>query len=137
MPPVTDPLAITHTTLREFAMAAVWVAKLEDAVEALEDLVELFDPLADANGIEPSEGRTADDAVGDVDDVDDALEVALSVVTTAREAADAALEARLAAWLATGRPAHRATPEDARLALRVALAARESLEQGTRVSISL
>ena len=131
MPPITDPQAIEHPTLREFVMEAVWVAKLEDAVEALEDLIELFDPLADANGIEPSEGRTAGDAV------DDALEVALSVVTTAREAADAALEARLAAWLATGRPAHRATPEDARLALRVALAARESLEQGTRVSISL
>ena len=39
--------------------------------------------------------------------------------------------------LTTGQPAHRATPEDARLALRVALAARESLEQGAKVSISL
>lgn len=94
MPPITDPLAITHPTLREFAMAAVWVAKLEDAVEALEDLVDLLDPHADAYGDELGEER----AIGDA--VDDSLEVALSVVTAAREEADAALEARLAAWLA-------------------------------------
>ena len=97
MPPVTDPLAITHPTLREFAMAAVWVAKLEDAVEALEDLVELLDPHADADEAQPGEEQATGD---DVNDVDDSLEVALSVVTTAREEADATLEARLAAWLA-------------------------------------
>ena len=96
IPPVTDPLAIEHPTLREFAMAAVWVAKLEDAVEALENLVDLLDPRADADGDEPGEERTIGD---DVDKVDDLLEVALSVVTVAREEADAALEARLVAWL--------------------------------------
>ncbi len=97
MPPITHPQAITHPTLREFAMAAVWVAKLEDAVEALEDLVDLLDPHADADGDELGEERAAGDAV---DDGDESLEVALSVVTAAREEADAALEARLAAWLA-------------------------------------
>ena len=38
--------------------------------------------------------------------------------------------------LATGRPALRATPEDARLALRVALAAHESLVQGDGVLVT-
>ncbi|MDQ3654212.1 MAG: hypothetical protein M3457_03915, partial [Chloroflexota bacterium] len=90
-----------HPTLREFAMAAVWVAKLEDAVEALEDLVVLLDPHADADGGEPGVGLAPIDAVeGAEDGADDALEVALSVVTTVREEADAALEARLAVWLA-------------------------------------
>ncbi len=37
--------------------------------------------------------------------------------------------------LLTGRPADRATPEDARLALRVALAARDAVEQGQTVPI--
>ncbi len=60
-------------------------------------MIRLLDPHADADGDELGEERAAGDAV---DDGDESLEVALSVVTAAREEADAALEARLAAWLA-------------------------------------
>ena len=34
-----DPADIDHPQLREFAIQAVWVAKLEEAVDVLEDLV--------------------------------------------------------------------------------------------------
>ena len=89
--PITDAQAIGHPVLRELALEAAWVAKLEDAAGALEDLVaDLVDPLTDADASEPAEDRAAEDP----------LEVALSVVASARDEADAALEGRLAAWLA-------------------------------------
>ena len=50
-----DPADIDHPQLREFALQAVWVAKLEDAVGVLEELViDLADeePTSDA---EPEE----------------------------------------------------------------------------------
>ncbi len=60
-------------------------------------MIRLLDPLADTDAVESGDERATDEAL---DDTEDPLEVALSVVTTAREDADAALEARLAAWLA-------------------------------------
>ncbi len=79
--------------LRELAHAAVWVAQLEAAVDALEDLVSDLDPPAEADTDAPSGKRAVDDA-------GEPLRVALAVVTAAYEEADAALEGRLAAWLA-------------------------------------
>lgn len=91
MSPISDPGAINHPVLRDIALEAAWVAKLEEAVDALEDLVEdLAEPVADAWG----------DGEGTVDDEDAPFRVALSVVTSARDEADAALEGRLAGWLA-------------------------------------
>ena len=94
MPPITDPQAIEHPTLRELAREAVWVAKLEDAVGALEDLIaDLLEPLTDVDASLTSEDQAADEE-------EDPLQVALSVVASAHEEADAALEDRLANWLA-------------------------------------
>ena len=39
MPPTTDPAQVDHPKLRELALQAAWVAKLEEAVEVFEDLV--------------------------------------------------------------------------------------------------
>ena len=94
MPPITDPKAVEHSTLRELAREAVWVAKLEDAVEALEDLItDLVEPLNDVDAAATGEDRTPDE-------VEDPLQVALSVVASTYEEADAALEGRLTEWLA-------------------------------------
>ena len=88
MPPITDPAQVDHPELRELALRAAWVAKLEEAMEALEDLV--LD-LADDE----------DDAGMDVDPADeDPLGVALAVVQATYEDADRALEERATAWLA-------------------------------------
>jgi hypothetical protein len=43
---ISDPTQIDHPLLREFAVQAAWVAKLEDAVGVLEELVV---DLVDAN----------------------------------------------------------------------------------------
>ena len=88
MPPITDPAQVDHPELRELALQAAWVAKLEEATEALGDLVV---DLADDE----------DDAGMDVDPADeDPLGVALAVVQAAYEDADRALEERATAWLA-------------------------------------
>ena len=84
MPPVSDPAHVDHPEFRELALQAVWVAKLEEAMEALEDLV--FD-LSD------------DDITEDGAD-EDPLAAALAVVQAAHEEADRALEGRAIAWLA-------------------------------------
>jgi hypothetical protein len=81
-----DPTQIDHADLRELAVQAVWVAKLEDAVEVLEDLaVDLVDEVQRSE-LEPWD--------------EDPLEVALSVVHANYEEADQELEARVAEWLA-------------------------------------
>jgi hypothetical protein len=82
----SDPSQIDHPVLRAFAVQAAWVAKLEDAVEVLEDLtVDLVDE-AQRSELEPWE--------------EDPLAVALSVVHANYEDAEQALEAGVTAWLA-------------------------------------
>ena len=83
---ISEPTQIDHADLREFAVQAVWVAKLEEAAGVLEELVmDLVD-----------DDRPDDMPVED----EDPLEVALSVVYANFEAADQTLEARLTKWLA-------------------------------------
>ena len=95
MPPTTDPAHVDHPVLRELALQAGWVGKLEEAVEVLEDLV--LDLATDGDG--PEDGA-------DVDPADeDPLAVAHSVVQAAYEDADRALEERAVAWL-TQDPEH-------------------------------
>ena len=87
---VTDPTHVDNPELRELAIQAAWVAKLEDAVGILEDLV--FDVDDDAEETEP--------------DLDlepwqeDPLVVALDVVRANAEDADRLLEERVTEWLA-------------------------------------
>jgi hypothetical protein len=82
----SDPTHIDHPELREFAIQAAWVAKLEDAVGVLEELVvDLMDQEQRAE-LEPWD--------------EDPLEAALSVVHANFEEADQALEAHVAEWLA-------------------------------------
>ena len=81
----SDPTQIDHLELREFAVQAVWVAKLEEAAGVLEDfMVDLGD--ADRPRAESWE--------------EDPLEVALSVAHANFEEADQELEARVTEWLA-------------------------------------
>ncbi len=83
---ISDPTQIDHLELREFAVQAAWVAKLEEAVGVLEELVVDF---------------VADDRPDDMPVWDEGpLEVALSVVNANFEAADQELEARVTEWLA-------------------------------------
>ena len=87
MSPPTDPAQVDHPALRELSLQAVWVAKLEEAMEVLEDLVvDLSDD--DEDQAEPES------------DDEDPLAVALAVVQAAYEDADRALEERAIAWLA-------------------------------------
>lgn len=82
----SDPTLVDHPQLREFAVQAAWVAKLEDAVGVLEELVvDLVDDEHRSN-LEPWE--------------EDPLEVALSVVQANYEDAEQELEARVTEWLA-------------------------------------
>jgi hypothetical protein len=82
---IDDPTRIDLLELREFAVQAAWVAKLEGAVGVLEELVvDLVD----------------DDQPADAEPWDeDPLEVALSEVVANFEAADQELEARVTEWL--------------------------------------
>ena len=91
MSPIGDPAGIDHAALRDLALEAAWVAKLEAAVEAVEDRLL---PPGDAA---PARGG----AVAGADDGDsgDPLAVALEDVEAAYVAAARALEARLLAWL--------------------------------------
>ncbi len=69
------------------------MAKLEDAVGVLEDIVaDLLELVTVVDVVGPTENQVADEA-------DDPLEVALSVVASASEEADAVLEGQLAEWL--------------------------------------
>ncbi|MDP9366125.1 MAG: hypothetical protein M3Q10_18220 [Chloroflexota bacterium] len=83
MPPPTDPAQVDHPELRGLGLQAAWVAKLEEATEALENLV--------VDLIEGDEAEPPDE---------DPLAVALSVVQAAYEDADRELEERAIAWLA-------------------------------------
>jgi hypothetical protein len=87
MPSPTDPADVDHPELRELALQADWVAQLEGAVGALEDLVLDFTE---------DEEPAPDDDAGE----EEPLAVALSVVQSAYEDADRALEERVARWLA-------------------------------------
>jgi hypothetical protein len=81
-----DPTQIDHADLRNLAVSAAWVAKLEDAVGVLEELaVDLVDEEQRAE-LEPWD--------------EDPLDVALSVVHGNYEDAEQALEARVTEWLA-------------------------------------
>ena len=95
MRPITDPSHVDHPVLRELALAAAWVAKLEEAVEVLEDLVGDFSDDEDALDEEPSDKGT-DGAPAE----EDPLAVALAVVQERYEEEDRRLEERLIGWLA-------------------------------------
>jgi hypothetical protein len=87
---ITDPNRVDHDELRELAKHAAWVAKLEDAVELLEDLsYDLLDDEAE------DESTTFPDPWEE-----DPLDVALSVLMSTYEEADRALEADVTEWLA-------------------------------------
>jgi hypothetical protein len=89
-PREADPRAVDHPALREFALRAGWVAKLEETVDVLEELAHALredEPVEDA------------DAAFDVL-LEDPLDVALSIVAHDYEEADQALEAEVTAWLA-------------------------------------
>jgi hypothetical protein len=83
---ISDPTQVDHPDLREFAVQAAWVAKLEDAVGVLEELVVDLVDEEQRSDLEPWK--------------DDPLDVALSVVQANFEEAEQALEARVTEWLA-------------------------------------
>jgi hypothetical protein len=89
-PRYLDPRVVEHPELREFALQAAWVARLEESVEALEDLAQDLrtgERDADPNAVlEPWE--------------EDPLDAALLIVTNAHEEADRDLETGLIEWLA-------------------------------------
>ena len=82
----SDPTQIDHPDLRGFAVQACSVAKLEETVGVLEELVVDLVDEEQRSDREPWE--------------EDPLEVALSVLTANFEAADQELEARVTDWLA-------------------------------------
>ena len=94
MEPIADPAGIDHPALRELAEHAVRVARLEEAMEALEDLVA---DLADDPG---AEGTDGDGPRPGEDGGEDPLAVAWEVVQARWEEEDRALEERVLAWLA-------------------------------------
>jgi hypothetical protein len=75
------------------ALRAAWVAKLEDAVNALQDLVEDLDDVA-----APSDAEHDGDGEDETQE-EDPLAVALGVVEERYEEEDRELEGRLIAWL--------------------------------------
>jgi hypothetical protein len=80
-----NPTQIDHPDLREFAVQAAWVAKLEEAVGVLEEL------MADLTDDQPDDTPVWNE---------DPLAVAWSVVNANFEAAEQELEARVTEWLA-------------------------------------
>jgi hypothetical protein len=92
-PGITDPAQVDHPRLREVALAAVHVAKLEEAVELLDDWLLAED---DQYGVGDPDGAAAPSGGAD----ETPLELAHSVLVAAYEAADAELEERLVGWLA-------------------------------------
>ena len=76
-----DPADIDHPQLREFAIQALWVAKLEEAVDVLEDLV------MELEGEEPVPEAEREE--------DHPLGVALALVEATFEDAGRELEARV------------------------------------------
>jgi hypothetical protein len=87
---ISNPTHVDNTELRELAIQAAWVAKLEDAVEILEDLV---------FAVDNDEAETEPDP--DLEPwEEDPLVVALDVVRANAEEADRSLEERVTTWLA-------------------------------------
>ena len=86
---ITDPAQVDHPILQELARRAAWVAKLEGAVEALDDLV------IDLGDDRPEGACPAPDSPDE-----DPLSFALSVLQSVYEEADRELEADAIAWLA-------------------------------------
>jgi hypothetical protein len=78
---ISDPTQIDHPDLREFAVMATWVAKLEDAVGVREEFVVDLVDEEQRSDLEPWE--------------EEPLEVAWSVVYANFEAADQEVEARV------------------------------------------
>jgi hypothetical protein len=86
---ITDPSHVDNSELRDLAIQAAWVAKLEDAVEILEDLV--FD----------EDDAGADELTANPQPWEEApLAVALDVVRASFEETDRVLEERVTTWLA-------------------------------------
>ena len=90
MPAPATPADIDHPRLRELAEHAVWVAKVEAAVDALGEI--LWPPGLDDESDE-------EDPHADEDD-EDPLALASELVEERFEEDDRALEAELIAWLA-------------------------------------
>jgi hypothetical protein len=87
---ISDPTQVNNPELRELAIQAAWVAKLEDAVAVLGDLV---------FAVDNDEAETEPDP--DLEPwEEDPLVVALDVVLANAEEADRSLEERVTAWLA-------------------------------------
>ena len=87
---VTDPTHVDNPELRDLAIQAAWVAKLEDAVEVLKDLVFAADIDEEDTEADPDREPWEEDP----------LVVALDVVRANAEDADRGLEERVTAWLA-------------------------------------
>lgn len=85
----STPADVDHPVLRELAIAAAWVAKLEEALEMIEDLA------VDVIGNDEQVDGTTDRAVWD----EEPLDVAASVIESAYEEADRDLEDSVLAWL--------------------------------------
>jgi hypothetical protein len=83
---INNPTQIDHPELRDLAVKAAWVAKLEDAYRILEDLVVDLVDEEQRSELEPWD--------------EDPLEVALLMVHANYEDAEQALEARVTEWLA-------------------------------------
>ncbi len=90
--PITRPAQIDHSVLQQFGRRAVWVAKLEEAVELLDDL---------AHDLSVDVDNDADTLQPDVELQDEEpLDTARSVVGVKYEEVDRELENDVIAWLA-------------------------------------
>ena len=85
--PISEPDGVEHPELRQLALQAAWVAKLEAALGVLDDLLAAH------------EGGGGDAAGAPGEDDPNPLGVAYAVVLAAFEEADQALEAALIEWL--------------------------------------
>jgi hypothetical protein len=93
-PRITDPKQIDNPELRAFALTAVKVAKLEDALDLLTDLTN--DLYEERFGNEETPDPQAEQAFYE----DEPFAIAASVMQVAFEDADRALEADVQTWLA-------------------------------------
>lgn len=107
---VPDPEKIDHAALREFAADALWVARLEEALEEIDAAQRYFDEIDEGDL-----GRSTRETFGvtarnyDEDDLDPyptPLDLAHSLLSVDFENADRILESRLTEWLLAD-PEHR------------------------------
>ncbi len=98
---ITRPEGVDDPQLREFAQRALWVSKLEETMEFLEDLVhdEVHAFRLDEQGDDPIAGA-ADSGVNVSLADEHPYEIAHALVGEHWEEADRELEADLRAWLA-------------------------------------